>query len=96
MRAATEDYRSAEDVVGTFLAECTEREASASTAFKRLYAEYVKWSDENGQKPISKKRLGEDLRGRGIEVARGTGNAMQCMGIEITSEAESYARFGDD
>ena len=57
VRAATEDYKQAEDVLGDWLAECTEN-APERTSFADLYASYEAWAKARGfEKLYSRRRL---------------------------------------
>ena len=46
-----------------WLAERTERVLTAETLFSDLNADYRKWCEENGVRPISGKKLGTRLAG---------------------------------
>lgn len=57
VQTATEDYKQAEDVLGDWLAECTEN-APERTPFCDLYASYEAWAKARGfEKLFSRRRL---------------------------------------
>lgn len=66
VEAATEEYRAEMDVLGDFLTECVCADRLGSVTAKILYAGYTKWCEENGEKPVSQKRLGSSLSERGF------------------------------
>jgi putative DNA primase/helicase len=68
--SATADYRSEMDGVGAFLQECCEIAPSRTSTARDLYAAYTRWAEEAGEKPQSQKRLGNELRNRGLEQGR--------------------------
>lgn len=68
VRGATEEYRTAEDVVGTFIAEhCVTGGADFRIRAGALYAAFVKAAEEARERPLTQKRFGEALTERGIE-----------------------------
>jgi putative DNA primase/helicase len=65
---ATEDYRKEMDRAGAFLEEmCGPGEEETA---RRLYDVYLKWSEDNGEKPYSQTRFGRYLREHGYESER--------------------------
>jgi putative DNA primase/helicase len=70
VKAATAGYQTEMDVVGNFLAECTESENGATVTTKELYDSYMRWCEQAGEKPITKRDLGTHLSERGFESAR--------------------------
>lgn len=71
---ATADYRSSMDVLAAFLDEhCTLGEGFTVKA-SDIRARYDGWCKENGEKPISGRRFGEQLRERGVatRISNGT------------------------
>lgn len=66
VREATDDYLSAEDVIGTWLDECCDLGPNNYALNKELYANWKAWADRTGERAISSKRLYEQLRARGF------------------------------
>lgn len=66
VRAATEEYRRDEDVLGAFLAECCELEPTAAVSKSDLRAAYDEFCAEQGEKPLTASVLGRELVRRGI------------------------------
>jgi putative DNA primase/helicase len=63
--AATQAYRSAEDVLGAFLDECCE--PSSRVLVGALYETFVRWAESSGEKGMTKRAFGDALEERGIE-----------------------------
>jgi putative DNA primase/helicase len=71
VRAATDEYRRAEDTIGSFLEDCCDLFPDAITPARELYAAYVAWCERTGEKsPLSQKKLGPRLRERGLRPIR--------------------------
>jgi putative DNA primase/helicase len=69
VKAATQQYRRGEDVIGHFIEERCVLEFSAYTKAKKLYDEYKAWCEENGHRPLSGTKFGEKMAER-FEKAR--------------------------
>jgi len=67
VRDYTADYRAENDPVAEWLEARCELEPAATTTAGELRASYEKWTEQNGDRPISAKALGHALRGRGCE-----------------------------
>jgi putative DNA primase/helicase len=65
--AAVDEYRSSEDVVKNFLAECCVRDPTAQVLRKQTYGKYVDWSKENMLHPMTKDRFGKELVRLGVK-----------------------------
>jgi putative DNA primase/helicase len=63
---ATEEYRQEMDSIGAFLSECCEVNTSLQAAARDLYGAYTGYCEDVGEKPLSQKRLGAQLRERGL------------------------------
>ncbi|HEX8913557.1 MAG TPA: phage/plasmid primase, P4 family, partial [Humisphaera sp.] len=63
---ATGDYRREMDSIGLFLDEGCVRGERLSAPARDLYAAYVAWTEDAGEKPLSQKRLGMELAKRGL------------------------------
>ncbi|MGH0035323.1 MAG: phage/plasmid primase, P4 family [Myxococcota bacterium] len=68
VQVATEEYRAAEDVIGTFLDERCETGPPASVwaPAAELYAAFIEWARSAGEEQLSQKRFGAALRERGL------------------------------
>jgi putative DNA primase/helicase len=69
---ATQEYRSSQDGLADFIAECTEPDVTAAVTSKELYRVYRSWSEKEGIKPVSHKALGQELQERGFTQTRTT------------------------
>lgn len=67
---ATGEYRSEQDIIGQFLAECCDLDATAQIGASALYQVYEAWSRQNGMRPESGTKFGGDLARRGFLTAR--------------------------
>lgn len=66
VQAATSKYREDMDTIGQWLAECCDMAADVITPSKVLYPSYSEWCKDNGNFPLSQKRLGMSLGERGL------------------------------
>jgi len=64
VKAATEDYRRDEDLLGHFITERCLISAAASVKAGQLYKAYQLWCEEMGHRPISGTRFGKDMKKR--------------------------------
>ena len=69
VREANEEYRFDMDSVGTFIAECFERDASLQWRLdnKLLYDTYLKWCNKNNERPLSHKGLSMRMQEKGFK-----------------------------
>jgi len=65
--AATDGYRSEQDFLAPFLTECCAIQDGAEESIGKVYDRFKSWSDEAGEKTISRKRLSTMLKERGFE-----------------------------
>ena len=70
VRAAGAEYRSAEDVVGAFLLECTRDVPGQMVKKADLYARYRTWAESNGERPLTQIGLTKALNERGKQEER--------------------------
>lgn len=64
VKAATEEYRAAEDVVGQFISEATAPDGEVTNA--DLYAHYLAWCDKNGVRSrLQKSKFNDRIEERG-------------------------------
>ncbi len=66
VRDATDGYRQESDVLGDFLDECCERDASAAVEATALYQRYKSWAAQSGEHTMSQKEFGTALEERGF------------------------------
>jgi putative DNA primase/helicase len=70
VRAATVEYRKAEDVIQPFIDECCVLGGGERVAKGVLYKTYRQWCEETGEKPLSLKALGVRLEEKGFDEYR--------------------------
>jgi hypothetical protein len=73
VRAATDEYRRDQDIVGEWLAECCIMSPSYETEGPLLYRRYRTWCEDNGHRPSSNTVLGRRLSERSLTVRRSNG-----------------------
>lgn len=83
---ATDAYRSEMDIIGGFISDCCIVNRLARVTAKAIYAEYGKWCDESGEKPITQRSLSNRLKERGFEIHRGTGGKRSWLGIGLSAD----------
>lgn len=82
VEAATLEYRTEMDIVGTFLSECCVEEAGTEAKASDLYKAYKRWCDDYGQRAISGTAFGREIGERGYEKKRTLeGNAYLGLGL---------------
>ena len=65
--AATQAYRSSEDVLGAFIEECCTVDRGARVLVGALYDTFRAWADRGGEHAMTKRALGDALEERGFE-----------------------------
>ena len=85
---ATEDYRDAMDVLGGFVGDRCVVRPGLRVAVKDLYAEYARWCEANGEKPVTQRTMGLRLVERGFERHRGTNGARTWLGLGLCGGEE--------
>lgn len=88
VQEATNRYRAESDVVGGFLSECCTVSKKAQAPARGLYAAYVKWAEDNGERAISQTRFGTRLNERGFQRERDGMGRYVWLGIGLF-EAQS-------
>jgi putative DNA primase/helicase len=84
VKAATAIYRVEMDLLGKFIAERCVLADNATASSKALYADYVSWCEQSGEKAMSRNMLGRRLGDRGLTRKHGErGDVYQ--GIELLS-----------
>ncbi len=82
---ATEAYRHESDRLGAFLEECCVIHEYVRTGKQEVYAAYEQWCHDSGERPMSKKRLGQQLVERGIQEGRSM-HERHWVGIGLQAE----------
>jgi len=70
IRAATEEYRDEQDIIGEWLAEDCNMGFGRTEEKKRLYIAYQRWTRINGHYPLAQGRLTRRLNERGYKLQR--------------------------
>jgi putative DNA primase/helicase len=96
---ATDDYRTNEDHLGRFLADCTVTGENTCVSTKALREAYETWCEENGETAWSAQAIGRELTSRGFDSTRlGEARTRSWLGIglldRLFSETPS-SRGGD-
>jgi putative DNA primase/helicase len=68
--AATQDYRTAEDALADFLAECCQISTGCQVERREIYGAYTRWCERHGWKPWAARRLYAGLEERGFRPYR--------------------------
>jgi putative DNA primase/helicase len=89
VRAATQDYRASQDVIGRFIDERCLRNSQVRVKASTLYDAYKKWCEAGGEYAVSSRELGIKLSERGLEPHRGTGGTRWRVGIGLLEISES-------
>lgn len=81
---STAEYKSAMDLVGNFLNECTEPMTNISTSQKELYAAFQQWQRDSGDNSrITSRGLTLKLQERSLPSYKGAGNVIQWENLQI-------------
>jgi putative DNA primase/helicase len=81
---ATSHYRTGEDVIGRFLAECCIRRGDIRVKFRDLFEAFESWASDNGERVSSKKAFGGYLRDHGIPDKKS--GVKWCIGIGLLAD----------
>ena len=82
--SATADYRAEMDVLGSFISDCCFLTAGISARAEDLYSAYQRWTEAMGERALSKRRFGTNLRERGLEKRRSNGIWWSGIGLRTT------------
>ena len=87
VREANNEYRMDMDVVGTFVNDCFNFDASLKIRLhtKQLYDTYLKWCNRNNERVMSQKWLGLRMQEKGFKRVIGNGQRMW-LGLYIKDE----------
>jgi putative DNA primase/helicase len=86
VRAATAEYRTAEDALAPFIEDCCIVEPQAKSSAGDLYKGYSAWCGANGERPIGKRGFGLRLDEKGLDSCRGTRGTRYWLGIRLRSD----------
>ncbi len=91
VEAATEAYRDEMDVLGGFLTDCCVLREGIQVTSAELYAAYLTWCEVNGERPVTRRKMGLRLSERGFERKRGTAgvHCWRGVGLRARSSDES-------
>lgn len=84
VRAATDAYRTEQDILGQFIAEMCVTGAGNCAGAAELYKAYERWAQDSGLRPQSKVRFSNALQERGYERSR-TSKGTKYAGIRIAT-----------
>ena len=88
VRAATAEYRSDSDHVGTFLSERCIVGPQHTCTSAQLYQAYKQWCDEAGERALSQRTFGVRLGEReGLEQVKATGGTRTWRGLSVDHAA---------
>ena len=90
MLQATAEYREDMDFLRPFILEHCVRGPAEKCTKTALYQRYTEWCEQNGERPMSKRRLKDALLERGFEEDR-TGTARRFLGLRLKTSAEMNA-----
>jgi putative DNA primase/helicase len=86
VRTATAEYRAEQDVLAGFLDECCVARPEAWVKFADLYEVYTSWCEKSNETVQNRRRFGTQLKERGFEPDRGTGNVPIRTGLALLSD----------
>jgi len=93
VKVATAVYRSSQDHVGRFIADCCLIGDDLYVLARDLRTHYEAWCTGQGERSWSAKALGADLTNRGFEsVQRGANRARTWLGFALTADGEPTTR----
>jgi len=90
VREATFDYRQDMNLLSDFFTDCCVLDPMASVSAAELYEGYDAWAKKVGEKPMTKKALGDYLRAEGFEPSRSGGVRGWC-GLRLRGPMEPWA-----
>lgn len=88
VRAATDEYRSNQDVLAAFLAEKCVINPAAFVPVGDLYNAYAKWAGASGERSMTKRAFGDAIRERLPQLTdgKGTGGVRRLNGVGLKAE----------
>lgn len=92
IRDQTEQYRSGEDSVSTFIEERTTKAPSLRQPAGPLYAAYKAWCADSGARAMRSNDFASEMAGRGFEKARtAAGVIYQGIALQASSDGDRWA-----
>ena len=88
VRAATDEYRDEQDVLGEFISSECIMDPGEFVAKDRLFDTYKKFCDDNGEKPVSKKNFGSRMIEKGFDKNVRRGRKRVWKGIQLKQDAK--------
>jgi len=87
VQVATAEYRSSQDQLGRFLAECCQTGDTRSVASARLRERYVDWCHQEGEgEPLSAQAVGRELSRRGYDsTLLGKARTRTWIGLDVVA-----------
>jgi len=86
VRAATDAYRSHQDIVGQFVEACCIASPEATTTFKALYEALQQWCEANGENTPSRTSVGLWLDSKGFERLETKQRRYRGIGVVLSDE----------
>jgi putative DNA primase/helicase len=93
VRAATDEYLSAEDAVSLWLEECVDLEPNAWESTGSLFASWRRWTERSGEFTGTQKRFAQILQERGFEPKRQGGTGLRGYRGILLNDSESERRW---
>jgi putative DNA primase/helicase len=81
VKLSTAEYRSEQDVVGSFLAERTLVDSTLSAKCGEVYAAYKEWAESSGERVITMTQFGLTMRERGFASVKNGSKFYQGLGL---------------
>lgn len=90
---ATSEYRSEQDVLVDFIADCCLEGTGTSSTLKDLHRVFTHWAKETGEYAGNSRWLKGKLEAKGIRVERGTANKHTVYGLCPTMQAQEALKY---
>ena len=89
--SATKDYRTEQDTVARFLADCCKLDRNATVKAKTLFEAFQGWCDANGERFGSQRAFGLGLKSKGYSNTKSDGITVW-LGLELNPDGERLRR----
>ena len=93
VRSATDSYRDEQDLLGQWLDDCCTVRTGAKESKSEAYGSYQSWAAQRGHRPLTQKRLTQQLKERGHKQDSGK---RHYLGIELVKPESSRGWEGAD
>lgn len=80
---ATDEYLANEDKIAEWIDDACDVGATLSEYSSRIYSSFKKWAEDNGEYPLSQKRLVQKLEEKGYEKTRGSNGERMMRGLAV-------------